>query len=96
MATLTVAGKASQASIFPAFLVATYANESDPNAKIGLHVEDVDKLLDGDGAVVELKYADSNDSIYDLDQIIQNLTNTYNLSAASGSQSAVSMVWHLC
>lgn len=92
MATLTVAGKASQATTFPAFLVASYANESDPNAKIALHVEDVDKLPNDDGAVVELKYADGNDSIYDLGQIIQNLANTYNLSAASGSQSTVSML----
>ena len=92
MASLTVAGKANQAAIYPAFLVASYANESDPNARISLHVVDVDKLPDDDGAMAKLKLASSNNSIYGSEQIVKSITKTYNLFTGSGSQAAVRML----
>lgn len=44
MATLTIASKANQATTLPALLVASYANQSDPNVSITLKFEDVEVL----------------------------------------------------
>jgi glutamyl-tRNA synthetase len=54
MATLNIASKANQATTFPALLVAHYAKESDPNASINVHFEEVEALKSGEKAAVEL------------------------------------------
>jgi glutamyl-tRNA synthetase len=51
MATLTIASKANQATTLPALLVASYANESDPNVSITLKFEEVEVLEPKDSPV---------------------------------------------
>ena len=54
MTSIYIATKANQATILPAILVATYVNESDPNASISIHLQDLDVLKSGDDATVRL------------------------------------------
>lgn len=54
MASLTLASKATQATLLPALLVATHANESDPNISITIQFEDSQSLKQAEGATAEL------------------------------------------
>ena len=54
MASLILASKASQAILLPVLLVATYANDSDPNVSISIQFEDADSLKQAEGATAEL------------------------------------------
>lgn len=51
MTTLSIASKANQATTLPALLVASYANQSDPNVSIALKFEEVETLDSGDSSV---------------------------------------------
>lgn len=74
MASLTVASKANQATTLPALLIAQYSNESDPNAKINISFNDVEKLLPEDQAYVIVNLAcGSNESIFkDVTQVLMH------------------------
>ncbi len=76
MATLAIASKANQATILPALLVASYVNESDPNASITIKFEDVETLQSGNGAAVEL-VLEKDSSTYGSDQVIGKLLEIY-------------------
>ncbi|KAL9119259.1 MAG: hypothetical protein Q9187_004183 [Circinaria calcarea] len=54
MATLNIASKANQATFLPALLIATHANETDPNASINIQYHEVDGFQSGNAAAVEL------------------------------------------
>lgn len=76
MTTLNIASKASQATTLPVLLVASYANESDPNASITVKFNEVDTLKSGDGASVELILG--NDSpTYGSEKVIEDILVAY-------------------
>ncbi len=76
MPTLYIAAKANQAITVPVLLIASYANESDPNASIDLRFEEAETLESKDGATVELVVA--NDSPFrGFEQAITGLTAVY-------------------
>lgn len=76
MATLNIASKANQATIFPALLVAHYAKEADPNSSIGVKFEEVDTLKAGDNATVEIVVG-SGTSTYGSEKVINGLVEAY-------------------
>ena len=53
MATLSIASKANQATSVPALLVASYANQSNPNALVDIKFEEADTLKSKKGTSVE-------------------------------------------
>ena len=76
MAHLTVASKANQATTLPALLVASYANQTDPNVSINIKIEDLDKLDSGDGASVELVLKNESPK-HGSEQVVGELIGTY-------------------
>jgi glutamyl-tRNA synthetase len=76
MASLLIATKANQATTFPVLLIASFANESNPSAKITFDFEEVDKLSCGNGAALELKTGPEN-SIYDPEKAVAALLAQY-------------------
>ena len=84
MATLTVCSKANQATILPALLVASYANESDPNANITIKIEEVDKLPVGDNSTISLTPS-TGEALFNSATIIQHLASSHTLLQAASS-----------
>lgn len=76
MATLNIASKANQVTTLPALLVATYANESDPNVSITVKFVEADTLKSGDGASVELLLGNDS-STYGSEKVIENILVAY-------------------
>lgn len=76
MATLKVASKANQATIFPALLIALYAKEANPNSSITVNFEEVDTLKVGDNATVEIVVR-SGTSTYGCEEVIDRLMEAY-------------------
>ena len=72
MATVRVASEANQATTVPALLVASYANEADPNSSINVKFEEVENLESGNKAVIELVEA-SNTPVYGSEEIIRTI-----------------------
>ena len=76
MATLNVASKASQATFLPALLIATHANEIDPNASINIKYHEVDNFKSGDAAAVELTMG-TDSPVYGCKQAAHKLLEAY-------------------
>ena len=76
MVLLNIASKANQATTLSALLVASYANESDPNTAIAIKFDEVNTLESGGGASVELILGD-NAPIYGPEKVIESLLTTY-------------------
>ena len=76
MATLNVASKANQATIFPALLVAHYAKEADPNSSINVNFEEVDTLKARDSNTVEIVVG-SGTSTYGSEKVIDVLVEAF-------------------
>ena len=76
MATLNIASKANQATIFPALLVAHYAKEADPNSSINVNFEEVDTLKAGGDATVEIVVG-SETSKHGSEKVIDGLVEAY-------------------
>lgn len=72
MAILNVALRANQASTLPALLVAEYIRQSESNAALKVHLEDVDMLKTGDGASIELVQGSSS-SIFGCESVTGEL-----------------------
>jgi glutamyl-tRNA synthetase len=51
MTTLSIASKANQATTLPTLLVASHANQSDPNVSITLKFEEIEALESSDSPV---------------------------------------------
>ena len=54
MSELNIASKANQATTFPALLVASYVNETDPKHQVTVSFEEVEALQSSGDATVEL------------------------------------------
>ena len=93
MATLTVASKANQATTLPAVLVASYANELDPNASVTIKFEEVDGVKCGDGASVQLVFENSP-PVYGSEKAIEQLFETY-LVLQGKHQNSVGSIFRL-
>ena len=78
MTTIYAATKANQATFLPPVLVATYVNESDPDAALIIDLKDVDVLKDGVDSIVRLDIG-SNVSSYGSENIILKLIETYSI-----------------
>ena len=76
MASLTLASKANQATLLPALLVATHANESDPNASITIQFEDAQSLKRAEGVTAELSLGTDAPTIGSED-VIAKLVDVY-------------------
>lgn len=76
MATLNIASKANQATIFPALLVAYYAKEADPNASININFEELEAHKSSEKATVELVLSNAA-PIYGSEDVISSLIETY-------------------
>lgn len=76
MAALTVASKANQATTLPALLVAQYAKESDPNARIDIKFKDVEILLSAEQSGLELVFTGKPPVSSSL-QVIRGLLQTF-------------------
>ncbi|KAL8866208.1 MAG: hypothetical protein Q9174_006436, partial [Haloplaca sp. 1 TL-2023] len=74
MASLTIASKANQAVTLPPLLLASYANESNPNAKVNIAFEDVEKLQQEDApfALTKANAGSSDPIIKDLTQVLMH------------------------
>lgn len=72
MAGLDIASKANQATTLPALLVATYAQVSDPNARININFTEVDTLKSGNNASVGL-IVGNDETLYGSQQVIETL-----------------------
>ncbi|KAL8958835.1 MAG: hypothetical protein Q9183_005760, partial [Haloplaca sp. 2 TL-2023] len=72
MASLTIASKANQAITLPPLLLASYVNESNPNAKVNIAFEDVEKLQQEDAsfALTKASSGPSDPIIKDLTQVL--------------------------
>lgn len=81
MTTLNVASKANQATTLPAVLIAYYIQESDPNAAVNVHFEEVESLASGDKAAVELLAGDGT-TTNGTEQVIRNFLKTYHFLQA--------------
>lgn len=76
MSALCIASKANQATTVPVLLVASYVNESDPNASIDIKFQEAETLKSKDGASVELLVKDDT-PLYGFDKAISGLTAAY-------------------
>ena len=94
MAMLNIASKANQATFVPALLIATHANESDPNAAILVQFKEVDSLVSGDTASAELSLG-TDSPVYGSKNIISKLTEAYPIIQGK-NETVVSHYINLC
>ena len=76
MATLHIASKANQATSIPALLIATLANNKDPNASITIDFQDVETLRSGVKEAVEF-VPKSGTSIHGSEHVVSHLAKSY-------------------
>ena len=76
MSTLNIASKANQATFLPALLIATHANETDPNASINIQYHEVDGFRSGDAAAVELNLG-TNRPVYGSEKAANRFLEEY-------------------
>ncbi|MCJ1398874.1 hypothetical protein MMC11_002075 [Xylographa trunciseda] len=84
MATLHIASKANQATSIPALLVATLANNKDPNASITIDFQDAETLQSGSKESVEF-VPKSGDSIHGSENVVSYLAKMYSRLAIDPS-----------
>lgn len=76
MASLTLASKANQATLLPLLLIATHANNSDPNVSITIQFEDTGTLKQATGATAELSLS-TDPPTYDSEDVVAQLVEAY-------------------
>lgn len=81
MTTLSVATKASPSLTYPPVLCVAYANELDPNVRIGLDYVDSDTLPAAQSEYVELK-SSTGRAIHGFESIIADLEKRNQLQLA--------------
>lgn len=81
MATLCIASKANQATILPALLIVTLANETDPNAPIHIEYHEVDGFKSGNAAAVELDLGAvrAESPVYGSEKVVNKIHEAYPL-----------------
>ena len=95
MATLHIASNANQATSIPALLVATLANNKDPNASITIDFQDAETLQTGGKEAVEF-VPKSGTSIHGSENVVSYLAKNYSRLPVDPSSAQKERENHVC